>query len=41
MDYEHALAAVAVVGQRLTRELRGELAMPMTQDLLRAARRRR
>ena len=23
MDYEHALAAVAVVGQRLTRELRG------------------
>ncbi len=24
MDYQHALAAVAVVGQRLTRELRGE-----------------
>jgi heat-inducible transcriptional repressor len=24
MDYEHALAAVAVVGQRLSRELRGE-----------------
>jgi transcriptional regulator of heat shock response len=23
MDYEHALAAVAVVGERLTRELRG------------------
>jgi hypothetical protein len=22
MDYEHALAAVAIVGQRLTRELR-------------------
>jgi heat-inducible transcriptional repressor len=24
MDYEHALAAVAVVGQRLSRELRGD-----------------
>ena len=32
MDYEHALAAVAVVGQRLTRELQRGLAVSMTQD---------